>query len=75
MGSGPVCKCDESTRAVKYRAWRVHQRYHNNSSFERGGYAASDWSSVFCLKCRRIWRTKATYVSQLKDATKKEFFR
>jgi len=46
----------------------VH-RYHNHSHFEypKGAAHPSDYSTVRCLSCGAIGRTKAKYVDFLKD--------
>ncbi len=49
--------------------WVVIHRNCNYSYFQypKGGYHYSDYSLVRCMKCENIWRTKANYVSELKD--------
>lgn len=67
MSGGQVCRCEESRKPMRERAWRVGQRYCNHSAFNGGHYTPSDWSSVHCLACHTSWRTKADYVAMLKD--------
>lgn len=38
---------------------------HNRSAFH-GGYQASEYSGIACLRCGSWWRTKAPYVESLK---------
>ncbi len=45
--------------------WRIVQFQCNHSKFNGGRYAASDYSEIVCLECRRHWRTKAKYVDTL----------
>ncbi|MCH3962660.1 MAG: hypothetical protein LKE46_00060 [Clostridium sp.] len=49
--------------------WRVVVRNGNYSEFEspKGAFHPSKYSSVRCLKCGSIWRTKANYVNELED--------
>ena len=67
MSGGTVCRCPERSKPIKERAWRVHQRYCNHSAFNGYHYTPSEWSSVTCLKCPSLWRTKANYVALLPD--------
>jgi hypothetical protein len=67
VSGGKACSCDESTRAPQYRRWVVLQRYCNHSAFNGYHWTASAYSSIQCTLCRAIWRTKAKYVSLLKD--------
>ncbi len=69
MSQGTACKCDESTRAPKYRNWIVYRRNCNYSAFSGYHYTPSDYSGVSCRKCGAVWRTKANYVSLLPDGT------
>lgn len=72
MSGGEACKCEEKNKPVLERAWRVLQRLSNRSAFNGGHYTPSDWSAICCLRCRASWRTKATYVYSLKDASPSE---
>lgn len=62
------CNCEERRKPVKERAWVVRKRYCHYSAF--GGYrrTPSQYSTVSCLKCGAIGRTKAKYVQFLRDA-------
>ncbi len=60
------CKCEERQKPVEDRAWEVWQYKCNYSSFNKGGYATSDYSTVYCTKCLDVGRTKASYVDKLK---------
>lgn len=42
--------------------WRVLVRNANYSSFNGGHRTPSAYSALFCLTCKRRWRTKAEYV-------------
>lgn len=62
------CQCAERKKPVAERKWVVTQRRCNHSAFSGYHYTPSDWSTVRCLACRAVGRTKASYVSQLADA-------
>jgi hypothetical protein len=47
--------------------WRVLQRHYNRSAFNGYRVTPSAYSLVQCLKCDRIWRTRAAYVADLED--------
>lgn len=73
MSQGVSCKCDPKlTTAGKVTFWRVVQRNCNHSRFNGSRKTWSDYSEIHCLKCRRFWRSKAEYVSALRDVTKDE---
>lgn len=57
------CQCEKLDRSK----WRVIQRNCNHSAFNGYRETPSDYSSVTCLDCGRVWRTKAKYVDQLRD--------
>ena len=64
------CKC-----AIKEKSnWKVLHRECNYSYFEspKGGRHHSRYSTVFCLKCRAMGRTKAKYVDDLDDSTSED---
>lgn len=65
MSGGYSCKCDESTRAPKYRRWTVMQYRCNHSAFSGYHYTHSDYSEIRCDVCHARWRTKAAYVEVL----------
>src|SRR5262249_22524388 len=54
------------------RLWRVLQREGNASAFNGYRWQPSDWSSVSCLRCGAVWRTKANYVQFLDNATEED---
>lgn len=70
MSGGSSCKCSEIHEPTcrgdgrPARLWRVTKRRYNTSSFH-GGYQSSDYSTVTCLRCGAVWRTKAAYVERL----------
>jgi hypothetical protein len=68
MSGGTVCKCPESKKPITERRWRVTARYCNYSAFSGYHWTPSNYSEVRCSECRNFWRTKAKYVSQLKNA-------
>ena len=59
------CKCEEKNK----ENWIVIHRRHNHSHFEypKGEEHYSFYSTVLCLKCRALGRTKAKYVDELED--------
>jgi len=63
-----VRNCKEREKPIRDRAWRVLQRYCNHSAFNGYHYTSSEWSTVRCLSCRAVGRTKANYVAELRDA-------
>lgn len=79
MSGGPACNCSEKREpfdvpgpARPGRLWRVLQRYGNCSAFNGYQCAPSDYSCLCCLKCGRVWRTKADYVARLSDIKDEE---
>lgn len=60
MGSGVRCKCDNPE-------WKVLHYKHNHSAFETPKYAEhySEYSTIICMNCGHVWRTKAKYVEDL----------
>lgn len=65
MSGGTACKCEEASKPIAERKWRVHTYRTNYSAFN--GYKAtrSDYSGLECDRCGMSWRTKAAYVEQL----------
>jgi len=63
MSGGAAC-VDKSHRAV----WQVTHRMQNRSAFNGNRVTPSAWSEVRCPLCRRLWRTRASYVRTLPDA-------
>jgi len=63
------CHCKERKKPLDKRAWVVIHRNHNHSAFESPKFYEhySDYSTVKCLRCGAIGRTKAKYVNLLKD--------
>jgi hypothetical protein len=49
----------------------VLQRYCNHSAFNGYRRTPSDYSTVVCVNCGQIWRTKANYVASMPDAPEK----
>ncbi len=67
MSQGVACKCPESKKPADQRNWIVLQRRCNYSAFSGYRYTPSDYSCIQCHACGMVWRTKADYVSILKD--------
>jgi hypothetical protein len=65
------CKCEIKDK----NNWRVIHRNHNHSHFEspKGAEHYSKYSTVRCMKCQSIGRTKAKYVSHLLDINEEEY--
>lgn len=61
------CKCPERKKPVGERNWRVVQRNCHRSAFAGYQQTYSDYSTVVCLNCAAVGRTKADYVSGLKN--------
>ncbi len=61
------CKCEERKKPVKDRAWFVLLREHHCSAFAGYRVTPSKYSTVHCNSCGSAGRTKAAYVSELKD--------
>jgi hypothetical protein len=72
MSGGRACTCEERKEPMKSRRWRVLQRHCNHSAFNGYHYTPSYWSSLMCARCHTVWRTKASYVHDLADATPQE---
>jgi hypothetical protein len=72
MSGGMACKCDERKEPIGNpchsnrpgRLWRVVTYRCNHSAFH-GGYQASRYSGLTCLRCGNHWRTKAPYADAL----------
>jgi hypothetical protein len=63
-----ACICEERKKPINERKWVVYQRHCNHSAFNGYHWTPSDYSSIRCLECEHIWRTKARYVDSLRDA-------
>lgn len=61
------CRCSERHKPIAERQWVVGDRNCHHSAFAGYHRTHSDYSTVFCLVCRACGRTKADYVSQLRD--------
>lgn len=62
------CHCPERQKPVAERRWFVIQRNCRCSAFDGYRTMRSAWSSVVCLSCSALGRTRAAYVDRLKDA-------
>lgn len=68
---GP-CRCPGDS--IQHRVnWRVRDRKCNYSLKNNYVKTESPYSSVRCLACSRLWRTKAKYVDKLPDESTPEF--
>ena len=67
MAAGVPCSCPDARTKAKRKRWIVLMRNHHRSAFAGYHWTPSDWSSVGCLDCGGIWRTKAKYVDTLPD--------
>lgn len=63
-GEGCICKNKDK------KNWRVRVRNGNYSAFEspKCGFHYSEYSTIECIACGHIWRTKARYVNDLPDS-------
>lgn len=61
------CKCPERAKPMAERAWFVIQRNCHFSAFSGYHQTFSDYSTVVCQSCLAMGRTKAAYVSVLRD--------
>ena len=80
MSGGQACQCSEKSEPIEMvagsnrpgRLWRVIQRRCNHSAFSGYHYTPSEYSSIRCLRCGAVWRTKAEYVWALADRDESE---
>lgn len=68
MSQGNSCKCPESRKPVKERAWMVTQRNQRCSAFDGYHPMWSTYSCVRCKACHACWRTNARFVDWLPNA-------
>ncbi len=75
MSGGTACHCAEREEPLRQvgnrpaRMWRILQYRCNHSAFNGYRDTPSEWSSLFCLRCHAVWRTKAAYADALPLAT------
>lgn len=55
------CTCKVKDR----KNWRVSAYRCNYSAFNGYARTPSQYSGLYCTKCRGVWRTKAAYVDEL----------
>jgi hypothetical protein len=80
MSGGKACACAEKLEPIHPlgrttrpgRLWRVLDRHCNHSAFNGYHRTWSAYSALQCLRCGRVWRTKAAYVDLLKDRADSE---
>lgn len=67
MSASFNCHCEERSKPLSERRWRVLKYKWNNSAFVKAGGEPSDYSTVVCdnPKCNGCGRTKAKYVDEL----------
>lgn len=69
MSGGTRCRCPESKKPLKERAWICTQYKSNRSAFSGYRYTPSNWSAIVCRGCHRMWRTKADYAGEIKQGS------
>ena len=74
MSASFNCKCPERSKPIDERNWVVYQYKWNSGAFVAGNGEPSDYSTVCCLSCNGIGRTKAKYVDQLRQVSWQERF-
>lgn len=80
MSGGQACQCSEKREPIRVaensnrpgRLWRVLQYRCNHSAFNGYHCTSSDYSSIQCLRCGSVWRTKAPYADSLPHRTDDE---
>lgn len=65
MSGGYICKCEEASKPIFERAWRVVQYRCNHSAFNGYHYTPSAYSAIVCDRCHSSWRTTAPYADTL----------
>lgn len=60
------CKCSERKKPAENRDWVITEYMWNSGAFTSGAGEPSDWSTVWCLSCGAVGRTKSKYVYSLK---------
>jgi hypothetical protein len=57
---------------IHQRRWRVRDRNCHYSAFSGYHWTSSNYSSVQCFGCGRIWRTRAAYVDVLPNIRQRD---
>ncbi|MDH3466206.1 MAG: hypothetical protein OES26_09910 [Gammaproteobacteria bacterium] len=65
MSGGDACSCLEREKPPIKREWVVWKLRFNTSAFNGYKVTPSDYSTVHCQVCGKVWRTKAAYVDEL----------
>lgn len=73
MSTSFGCRCPERVKPAGQRRWVVSQRECNHSAFNGYHWTPSNYSTVHCLECGAVGRTRAWYVLKLRDATNEDF--
>jgi hypothetical protein len=82
MSGGSACHCNERKEPLTVprgsnrpaRLWRVLQYRQNHSAFNGYHQTLSNYSSIACLRCGTVWRTKASYADALENISEAERF-
>lgn len=61
------CRCRERDKPANRRAWTVWQRHCSHSAFNGYRRKVSQYSTVRCLVCGALGRTRARWVDQIPD--------
>ena len=70
MKTGKACRCHQRVCVhLSKRRWLVVTRNRTDQKNSYGSITFSEYSTVRCQQCGAAWRTKATYVGELKDDT------
>lgn len=67
MSGGLSCKCEERRKPIEEREWKVLQLKCHHSAFAGYRRTPSHFSSVTCLICGAVWRTKSDFAYKLKS--------
>lgn len=62
MSGGPACSC-KGKKEDRLKNWIVITYRCNYSAFSGYRRTPSDYSLLECTKCKRVWRTKSSYVA------------
>ncbi len=68
-----ACSCPERKKAISERNWVVTQYQWNSGAFVAGDGEWSQYSTVWCMSCKSVMRTKAKYVEYLPLVSREKF--
>ncbi len=60
-----ICKCEERSKPIQDRKWVILEHMFNSCPFVKKPGVPSRWSTVKCLSCGAIGRTRGKYVYDL----------